>query len=167
MDKLMRLIKESRQQSSDSQSHKPQIQSAAKLVVSGVSQIVGAASNLIPAGYVDPNDPDIIAEKELMNAIASIDLAGKKLFLIKPVEKSGEDSKFERQILDAAKAIAMASSALILFAFLFVFIIFFFRSATNVQREIASGKRTPDKLYFNDGTWNEGLVSCGIFQSFF
>lgn len=134
---------------------KSQLQAAAKAIADSVSGVVDAVGTLIPGGYVDPNDPNVIAERELLAAAASIEAAARKLAMLKPPERpreANEDLNFEEQILEAAKAIAAATGALV-------------RSATTAQREIvAKGRKEDSKdkkaAYFNDGTWSDGLVSA-------
>jgi len=132
---------------------KAAILESSKGIASAVNNVVNAASDLIPGGYVDPNDPNVIAERELLSAANAIEAAAKKLATLKPPEKARETDEnlnFEETILEAAKAIAAATSALV-------------RAATNTQREIiAMGKLLPteDQVYFSDGTWSEGLVSA-------
>lgn len=159
---LLTAIKESRDASPSSNSSSPEtgqpskisVQIAAKAVALAVSEIVGASSNLIPTGYVDMSDPNVVAERELLAAATMIEAAAKKLASFKPPEPapgiSIDDMNFEGQILEAAKSIAQATSALV-------------RSATSVQREIIAraGPLSDTKdMYFNDGTWSEGLVSA-------
>lgn len=143
---LFHALKESKGASVDEQQNRQLIQSSAKAVALAVSEIVGASANLIPSGYVDMSDPNVVAERELLQAASMIEGAAKKLAAFKPVErptKTVEDMDFEGQILEAAKAIAAATSALV-------------RSATTVQREIIS-KAGPlsnrEDMYYNDGTW--------------
>lgn len=130
------------------------MQASAKDIATSVNLVVEACGDLIPGGYVDPNDPNVIAERELLAAASSIEAAARKLAQLKPQEKvreANEDLNFEEQILEAAKAIASATGALV-------------RSATAAQREIvAKGKASnvsKDKMYFSDGTWSDGLVSA-------
>ncbi|ORX59304.1 hypothetical protein BCR36DRAFT_408797 [Piromyces finnis] len=133
--------------------NKAAIIECSKSIAAAVNNVVTAAGDLIPGGYVDPNDPNVIAERELLSAANAIEAAAKKLATLKPVERpqeANENLNFEEQILEAVKAIAAATSALV-------------RAATNTQREIiAMGKLLPqeDQVYFSDGTWSEGLVSA-------
>jgi len=102
----------------DTQVNKQSVQIAAKGVAMSISDIVAASSNLIQTGYVDMSDPNVVAERELLAAASMIESAAKKLALFKPVEilgKSVDEMTFEGQILEAAKAIAMATSALVRF----------------------------------------------------
>lgn len=132
---------------------KTEVQSAAKAVVGSVNDVVEAASALIPGGYVDSRDPNVIAERELLSAATAIEAAAKKLALLRPPEQpkaADEELGFEGQILEAAKSIATAAGALV-------------RSATGVQREIvAKGRQGVPKgqVYHADSAWSEGLVSA-------
>jgi len=140
-------------QSAQTPENKSQVQKAAKNVAEAVNKVVEAAGSLIPTGYVDPNDPNVIAERELLAAANSIEAAARKLAALQPPQRpreANEELPFEAQILEAAKAIAAATAALV-------------RSATQTQREIvALGKTGPaeEQMYFSDGTWSDGLVSA-------
>ena len=130
---------------------KAAIQKGARDVSTSVNGVVEAASELIPGGYVDPNDPNVIAERELLAAASSIEAAAKKLSQLKPPERpteANQDLPFEQQILEAAKAIAAATAALV-------------KSATAAQREIvaAGANYSSKELYHQDSQWAEGLVS--------
>ncbi|KAI8906214.1 hypothetical protein DFJ77DRAFT_477968 [Powellomyces hirtus] len=141
------------QQETNTPETKTAVQLSAKEVALSVNAIVQTASALLPAGYVDVNDPNVIAERELLAAAASIEAAARKLASLQPAAKpkeANEDLNFEDQILEAAKAIAAATAALV-------------RSATGAQREIvAKGRNGPKEevMYFSDGTWSDGLVSA-------
>ncbi|KAI8799801.1 hypothetical protein BJ742DRAFT_115886 [Cladochytrium replicatum] len=163
-------------QETNSIENKQGVQEAAKAVVNAVNEIVTSTNDLIPSGYADPNDPNVIAERELLKAANAIEAAAKRVGAVAPAatttqSHAGEDEgpkwiggeDFEGQVLDATKAIAAATAALV-------------RSATAAQRDIVSkgrGKHVPGtpkpaaaildssaKKYFDDGTWNEGLVSA-------
>ncbi|XP_065841732.1 talin-like isoform X2 [Oscarella lobularis] len=122
-----------------------------KEVASCVSEVVQSAEVLKGNDWVDPTDPNIIAENELLNAAASIEAAAKKLALLKPREKKHEADEtlsFDEQILEAARAIASATGALI-------------KSATAAQRElVAQGRLRPGVPGSDDSQWAEGLVSA-------
>ncbi|KAI8824903.1 uncharacterized protein EV422DRAFT_576151 [Fimicolochytrium jonesii] len=140
------------QQEHNNPDNKTKVQMAAKDVALSVNAIVTAASALLPAGYVDANDPNVIAERELLAAAASIDAAARKLASLAPPrpKEINEDLNFEEQIVEAAKAIAAATAGLV-------------RSATGAQRELVAKGRTGPKeeaMYFSDGTWSDGLVSA-------
>uniref|UniRef100_A0A8C5ULE2 Talin 2 n=1 Tax=Malurus cyaneus samueli TaxID=2593467 RepID=A0A8C5ULE2_9PASS len=102
--------------------------------------------------WVDPEDPTVIAETELLGAAASIEAAAKKLEQLKPRAKpkqADETLDFEEQILEAAKSIAAATSALV-------------KSASAAQRElVAQGKvgAIPANAA-DDGQWSQGLISA-------
>ncbi|KAJ3037472.1 Talin-1, partial [Rhizophlyctis rosea] len=140
-------------QESNTPQNKAAVQMGAKDVAQSVNAIVAAAGMLIPGGYVDPNDPNVVAERELLAAANAIEAAARKLAAMAPPERAreaNEDLSFEGQIYEAAKAIAAATAALV-------------RSATGTQREIvAKGRSGPkdQQMYFNDGTWSDGLVSA-------
>uniref|UniRef100_A0AAY4DTZ8 Talin 1 n=1 Tax=Denticeps clupeoides TaxID=299321 RepID=A0AAY4DTZ8_9TELE len=102
--------------------------------------------------WVDPEDPTVIAENELLGAAAAIEAAAKKLEQLKPRAKpkeADESLNFEEQILEAAKSIAAATSALV-------------KAASAAQRElVAQGKvgATPANAV-DDGQWSQGLISA-------
>ncbi|VVD01404.1 unnamed protein product [Leptidea sinapis] len=103
--------------------------------------------------WVDPADPTVIAEQELLGAAASIDAAARKLEKLRPrqatTQETDETLNFDEMILEAAKSIIAATSALV-------------RAASAAQRElIDQGKveRRPASSS-DDGQWSEGLVSA-------
>ncbi|KAK4884901.1 hypothetical protein RN001_001172 [Aquatica leii] len=119
-----------------------------------VTELVTVAELLKGSDWVDPDDPTVIAENELLGAAASIDAAAKKLASLQPRTKIkthdlDESMNFDEMILEAAKSIAAATSALV-------------KAASAAQRElIDSGKmsRTPIQSS-DDGQWSEGLISA-------
>ncbi|XP_015597713.1 talin-1 isoform X2 [Cephus cinctus] len=121
-------------------------------IAQSVTELVAVAELLKGNDWVDPDDPTVIAENELLGAAASIDAAAKKLASLRPrrsIEQANEDMNFDEMILEAAKSIAAATSALI-------------KAASSAQRElIATGKvsRTP-LTSSDDGQWSEGLISA-------
>ncbi|XP_043256416.1 talin-1 isoform X4 [Colletes gigas] len=121
-------------------------------IAQSVTELVAVAELLKGNDWVDPDDPKVIAENELLGAAASIDAAAKKLASLRPrrsVQEANEDMNFDEMILEAAKSIAAATSALI-------------KAASAAQRElIATGKvsRTP-LTSSDDGQWSEGLISA-------
>ncbi|KAI9331954.1 hypothetical protein BDR26DRAFT_1010745 [Obelidium mucronatum] len=135
-------------------------QGASKALAGALNGVSSAAQRLVPTGYVDPNDPDVVAERELLSAAAAIEAASRKLAALQPPQTprdANHDLAFDEQILEAAKAIAAATGALV-------------RSATTAQREIvavaaktkaaAPAAKTAKQVYFSDGTWSDGLVSA-------
>ncbi|XP_070163658.1 talin-2 isoform X4 [Polyergus mexicanus] len=121
-------------------------------IAQSVTELVAVAELLKGNDWVDPDDPTVIAENELLGAAASIDAAAKKLASLRPrrsIQETNEDMNFDEMILEAAKSIAAATSALI-------------KAASAAQRElIATGKvsRTP-LTSSDDGQWSEGLISA-------
>uniref|UniRef100_A0A8W8NJF9 I/LWEQ domain-containing protein n=1 Tax=Magallana gigas TaxID=29159 RepID=A0A8W8NJF9_MAGGI len=105
--------------------------------------------------WVDPEDPTVIAESELLTAAKSIEAAAQKLSQLKPRKKAKEADmslNFEEQILEAAKSIASATAALV-------------KSASAAQRElVAQGKigatYHKSQILDDDGQWSEGLISA-------
>ena len=144
-----------RLQEKGSAENKAALQTSTKEIVGVINDVVTAVGKLIPGGYVDPNDPNVIAERELLAAASSIEAAALKLASLQPPERPAEANQeltFDKQILEAAKAIASATSALL-------------RSATGAQREIIANtsgvkKGAKKEAYFSDGTWSDGLVSA-------
>ena len=134
---------------------KDEIQDKVKNITNAVNLVLVAAKNHVPEGYVDPKDPNVIAERELLSAAYAIEAAARRLSILSPApapREANENLKFEDQIVAAAKGIVAASSALV-------------SSATSAQREIAvKGKVNigdeKGAVYFSDGTWNEGLISA-------
>ncbi|XP_033725564.1 talin-1-like isoform X5 [Pecten maximus] len=129
-------------------------------VANSVSEIVQTAEAIKGSDWVDPQDPTVIAENELLGAANSIEAAAKKLAMLKPrpkVQEADMSLEFEEQILDAAKSIAAATAALV-------------KSASAAQRElVAQGKVRPrievGATYSRmdtdeDGQWSQGLISA-------
>ncbi|XP_064292942.1 talin-1 isoform X8 [Plodia interpunctella] len=125
-----------------------------KRVAVTVQHIIATAELLKGSDWVDPADPTIIAETELLGAAASIDAAARKLEALRPrkavaVQEADESLNFDEMILEAAKSIITATSALV-------------RAASAAQRElIDQGKvaRRPTSSS-DDGQWSEGLISA-------
>ncbi|XP_035914111.1 talin-2 isoform X3 [Anopheles stephensi] len=118
-----------------------------------VTDLVGMAQLLKGSDWVDPDDPTVIAENELLGAAASIEAAAKKLANLRPrrqeVKEADENLNFDEMILEAAKSIMAASSSLV-------------RAANAAQRElIDQGKVAKRPLTSSDdGQWSEGLISA-------
>ncbi|KAM6111541.1 talin-1-like [Phoenicopterus ruber ruber] len=123
-----------------------------KRVASSVTELIQAAEAMKGMEWVDPEDPTVIAENELLGAAAAIEAAAKKLEQLKPRAKpkqADESLNFEEQILEAAKSIAAATSALV-------------KAASAAQRElVAQGKvgAIPANAV-DDGQWSQGLISA-------
>uniref|UniRef100_A0A2M4CM81 Putative i/lweq domain protein n=1 Tax=Anopheles darlingi TaxID=43151 RepID=A0A2M4CM81_ANODA len=118
-----------------------------------VTDLVGMAQLLKGSEWVDPEDPTVIAENELLGAAASIEAAAKKLANLRPrrqeVKETDENMNFDEMILEAAQSIMAASSSLV-------------RAANAAQRElIDQGKVAKRPLTSSDdGQWSEGLISA-------
>uniref|UniRef100_A0A8C2TL47 Talin 2 n=1 Tax=Coturnix japonica TaxID=93934 RepID=A0A8C2TL47_COTJA len=121
-------------------------------IIIAVTELIQSAEAMKGTEWVDPEDPTVIAETELLGAAASIEAAAKKLEQLKPRAKpkqADETLDFEEQILEAAKSIAAATSALV-------------KSASAAQRElVAQGKvgAIPANAA-DDGQWSQGLISA-------
>ncbi|XP_057578660.1 talin-2 [Hippopotamus amphibius kiboko] len=131
---------------------KHQLAAFSKRVAGAVTELIQAAEAMKGTEWVDPEDPTVIAETELLGAAASIEAAAKKLEQLKPrakLKQADETLDFEEQILEAAKSIAAATSALV-------------KSASAAQRElVAQGKvgSIPANAA-DDGQWSQGLISA-------
>ncbi|XP_070711307.1 talin-2a [Pempheris klunzingeri] len=131
---------------------KQQLAACSKRVAGAVTELIQTAEAMKGSEWVDPEDPTVIAETELLGAAASIEAAAKKLEQLKPRAKpklADENLNFEEQILEAAKSIAAATSALV-------------KSASAAQRElVAQGKvgLIPANAV-DDGQWSQGLISA-------
>uniref|UniRef100_A0A671NUD1 Talin-2-like n=1 Tax=Sinocyclocheilus anshuiensis TaxID=1608454 RepID=A0A671NUD1_9TELE len=131
---------------------KQQLVTLSKKVAGSVTELIQTAEAMKGSEWVDPEDPTVIAETELLGAAASIEAASKKLEQLKPRAKpkqADESLDFDEQILEAAKSIAAATSALV-------------KSASAAQRElVAQGKvgSIPANAV-DDGQWSQGLISA-------
>ncbi|KAF0043387.1 hypothetical protein F2P81_004724 [Scophthalmus maximus] len=131
---------------------KQHLAACSKRVAGAVTELIQTAEAMKGSEWVDPEDPTVIAETELLGAAASIEAAAKKLEQLKPRAKpkqADETLNFEEQILEAAKSIAAATSALV-------------KSASAAQRElVAQGKvgLIPANAV-DDGQWSQGLISA-------
>ncbi|XP_078077806.1 talin-1 isoform X1 [Mustelus asterias] len=131
---------------------KQQLAAYSKRVAGSVTELIQAAEAMKGTEWVNPEDPTVIAENELLRAAAAIEAAAKKLEQLKPRAKpkqADESLNFEEQILEAAKSIAAATSALV-------------KAASAAQRElVAQGKvgAVPANAV-DDGQWSQGLISA-------
>uniref|UniRef100_A0A673CTN0 Talin 2b n=1 Tax=Sphaeramia orbicularis TaxID=375764 RepID=A0A673CTN0_9TELE len=131
---------------------KQQLVVHSKHVAACVTELVQTAEAMKGSECVDPEDPTVIAETELLGAAASIEAAAKKLEQLKPRAKpkqADETLDFEEQILEAAKSIAAATSALV-------------KSASAAQRELVAQGKVGSNLAnaIDDGQWSQGLISA-------
>ncbi|XP_018673450.2 talin-2 isoform X2 [Ciona intestinalis] len=140
-------------------SHQPSNNDLKKNLVPLSKSVATAVSNLVRSGesmkgtdWVDPNDPNVIAEQELLAAASSIEAAAKKLAQLRPRKKpkqADESLNFEEQILEAAKSIATATTALV-------------KAASAAQKELVlQGKvGSVPAMRHDDGQWSQGLISA-------
>ncbi|XP_056137182.1 talin-2 [Lampris incognitus] len=130
---------------------KQQLAVHSKRVAACVTELIQTAEAMKGSEWVDPEDPTVIAETELLGAAASIEAAAKKLEQLKPraKPKADETLDFEEQILEAAKSIAAATSALV-------------KSASAAQRELVAQGKVGSNLAnaVDDGQWSQGLISA-------
>ncbi|KAM9753141.1 talin-2 isoform 2-T3 [Menidia menidia] len=131
---------------------KQQLAVHSKHVAACVTELVQTAEAMKGSECVDPEDPTVIAETELLGAAASIEAAAKKLEQLRPRAKpkqADETLDFEEQILEAAKSIAAATSALV-------------KSASAAQRELVAQGKVGSNLAnaVDDGQWSQGLISA-------
>ncbi|CAG5958004.1 unnamed protein product [Menidia menidia] len=130
---------------------KQQLAVHSKHVAACVTELVQTAEAMKGSECVDPEDPTVIAETELLGAAASIEAAAKKLEQLRPraKPKADETLDFEEQILEAAKSIAAATSALV-------------KSASAAQRELVAQGKVGSNLAnaVDDGQWSQGLISA-------
>ncbi|KAG8440219.1 hypothetical protein GDO86_006124 [Hymenochirus boettgeri] len=129
-----------------------QLSTFSKRIAAAVTELIQTTETMKGTEWVDPEDPTVIAEIELLGAAASIEAAAKKLEQLKPRAKprqADETLDFEEQILEAAKSIAAATSALV-------------KSASAAQRElVAQGKVGAIAANAaDDGQWSQGLISA-------
>ncbi|GFY46974.1 talin-2 [Trichonephila inaurata madagascariensis] len=133
--------------------NKQQLGTISRTIALSVQEVVSCAESLKGADWEDPDDPMIIAENELLGAANSIDAAAKKLANLKPRiskhHETDESLNFDEMILEAAKSIAAATSALV-------------KAASAAQRElVAAGKVGSHTVCTtDDGQWSEGLISA-------
>ena len=105
--------------------------------------------------WVDPDDPMLIAENELLGTAQSIEEAARKLASLKSRRGQGvsvvaeDDIKFDDMILEAAKSIANVTTSLIM-------------AASEVQKELVAQGKVQKKTHIGseEGQWSEGLVSA-------
>ncbi|GCC33394.1 hypothetical protein chiPu_0011863 [Chiloscyllium punctatum] len=131
---------------------KQQLSGYSKRVAAAVTELIQSAEAMKGTEWVDPEDPTVVAEAELLGAAASIEAAAKKLEQLKPRAKprqADETLDFEEQILEAAKSIAAATSALV-------------KSASAAQRELVAQGKVGAILAnaVDDGQWSQGLISA-------
>merc|ERR1719447_1762934 len=134
---------------------KQNLPTVSRKIAQCVTVLAQTAELLKGADWVDPDDPMLIAENELLGAAQSIEKAARKLASLKPRREQGasnvaeDDMKFDDMILEAAKSIANATASLI-------------KAASEAQKELVAQGKVQKKTHIGseDGQWSEGLVSA-------
>ena len=75
----------------DSEELKEEILGISRSIAQSTAEMTKLAEKVAGEDLVDPEDPMVIAEKELFNAAESIELAAKRLAALRP-RQEGEDS---------------------------------------------------------------------------
>merc|ERR1719445_1679638 len=104
---------------------------------------------------VNPEDPIVIAETELLSAAEAIEQAARNLMTLRPRTEIGgdrvnyDDMTFDELIIDSAKSIANATSSLV-------------KAASEAQKELVEqGKvATQYERGSEESQWSEGLISA-------
>uniref|UniRef100_A0A8C1JJJ2 Talin 2a n=1 Tax=Cyprinus carpio TaxID=7962 RepID=A0A8C1JJJ2_CYPCA len=100
---------------------KPKLVMFSKKVAAAVTELIQAAEAMKGTEWVDPEDPTVIAETELLGAAASIEAAAKKLEQLKPRAKprvgaipanAVDDGQWSQGLISAARMVAAATSNL-------------------------------------------------------
>ncbi|ESO89699.1 hypothetical protein LOTGIDRAFT_218488 [Lottia gigantea] len=137
-----------------SQESRQNLSMVSRKVANAVTELIQSAEAIKGQEWVDPDDPTVIAENELLGAANSIEAAAKKLASLKPrqaARQADENLNFEEQILDAAKCIAAATAALV-------------KSASAAQRELVAQGKVGSTFHRHtldeDGQWSQGLISA-------
>eukprot|EP00122_Pirum_gemmata_P003456 Pgem_evm2s3125 len=119
-----------------------------KDIAKAVAAVTDAARELKGADLVDPDDPQVIAEKELLVAAAMIEEAARKLAILRPKEtvSFGQDMKFEDLILTAAQQIMVATQSLMARAQ---------QAQTNLKEAGRLSTKKGDERYHDDASWSE------------
>jgi len=122
-------------------------------IAASITRIGQCAEHLKGEDWVNPSDPTVIAESELLGASSSIEAAAKKLASLRPrrtsVRLPHEDMNFDEMILEGAKCITAATAALL-------------KAASQAQRELNSIFGSTKPAFHNeiDGQWSNGLISA-------
>uniref|UniRef100_A0A8C5SRF4 I/LWEQ domain-containing protein n=1 Tax=Laticauda laticaudata TaxID=8630 RepID=A0A8C5SRF4_LATLA len=100
---------------------KQQLASYSKRVAGSVTELIQAAEAMKGTEWVDPEDPTVIAENELLGAAAAIEAAAKKLEQLKPRAKPKvgaipanalDDGQWSQGLISAARMVAAATNNL-------------------------------------------------------
>ncbi|UXI17836.1 polycomb complex protein BMI-1 [Sarcoptes scabiei] len=151
---LLKMIFHILQRPTNAHEAKQQLYTMSRTIATSVTELVSLAEMLKDVDWVDPEDPTVLAENELLGAASSIEMAAQKLANLQPrinsIKLPDEDMNFDEIILEAAKSITQATAMLI-------------RSASNAQKElVATGKvdQSHGLQLSDDGQWSEGLISA-------
>ncbi|RWS15528.1 talin-1-like protein [Dinothrombium tinctorium] len=151
---LLQMVHRSIQRPTGALPHeKQELINKSRTIATSITEIVGSARKLKGSDWVDPDDPTVIAETELLGAASSIEAAARKLASLQPrrtsIKHPDEDMNFDEMILDAAKSITIATAALV-------------KAACAAQRELVSTGRVASRplSQSDDGQWSEGLISA-------
>uniref|UniRef100_A0A670Z798 Talin 1 n=1 Tax=Pseudonaja textilis TaxID=8673 RepID=A0A670Z798_PSETE len=100
---------------------KQQLAGYSKRVAGSVTELIQAAEAMKGTEWVDPEDPTVIAENELLGAAAAIEAAAKKLEQLKPRAKPKvgaipanalDDGQWSQGLISAARMVAAATNNL-------------------------------------------------------
>uniref|UniRef100_A0A673I9N9 Talin-1-like n=1 Tax=Sinocyclocheilus rhinocerous TaxID=307959 RepID=A0A673I9N9_9TELE len=100
---------------------KQQLAHFSKRVAGSVTELIQAAEAMKGTEWVDPEDPTVIAENELLGAAAAIEAAAKKLEQLKPRAKpkvgaipanAVDDGQWSQGLISAARMVAAATNNL-------------------------------------------------------
>uniref|UniRef100_A0A6Q2WVU2 Talin 1 n=1 Tax=Esox lucius TaxID=8010 RepID=A0A6Q2WVU2_ESOLU len=100
---------------------KQQLANYSKRVAGSVTELIQAAEAMKGMEWVDPEDPTVIAENELLGAAAAIEAAARKLELLRPRTKpkvgacpanAVDDGQWSQGLISAARMVAAATNNL-------------------------------------------------------
>jgi talin len=137
------------------QDSKAELMNISRQIAQTATMMAQVAEKLKGSDWVDPEDPMLIAENELLSAAEAIEQAAKNLAILRPRSEmpgqkiSYEDMTFDELIIDSAKSIANATSSLI-------------KAASEAQKELVAQGKVAKQIVkgSEDGQWSEGLVSA-------
>lgn len=81
---LLRMLYSVLQRPGSANEGRQQLMQLSRTIATSVTEIVSLADMLTGTSWVDPDDPTVIAENELLGAASSIELAAKKLANLQP-----------------------------------------------------------------------------------
>merc|ERR1712013_343466 len=134
---------------------KAELMNISRQIAQTATMMAQVAEKLKGSDWVDPEDPMLIAENELLSAAEAIEQAAKNLAILRPRSEmpgqkvSYEDMTFDELIIDSAKSISNATSSLI-------------KAASEAQKELVAQGKVAKQIVkgSEDGQWSEGLVSA-------